>query len=432
MQVHQELRLSTITLGDFATGGMVGTASATVDVVPAISIAQTTASQTLTLPAPTDTSHSVATTVTNSGTVPFTMHGVVVDAKSTALYVFFGTAWNAITAKAIDFYRDGGKPNALMTGGGTITFDNARNLKWSARFIVIGGGASSNGIVYSTNGYYDIVIPPVGTVIPSIGNAAPIAVTAAGIAMTQWGALYYKLSGGNELPVNSNFVYVGYGSGNYAVTPDMVLVAASNIDTQTLRLGTGQTLDVGQTIMHNAAGTLDRADAGLQGNAGARSGFYQTSAPAPAANWYTGANSWQHLLDVRHSNNANNYAMQFAGSFFDQELRFRKTNNNPAQPWLRIVTEPELAATSAQPANLVAGVVPTGYKSYFDADGNWAATFTLPTTARIGDIFTFNHTATLNTNIAVTNTNMATPYVATTINKGAAFIWLGSKWALIT
>jgi hypothetical protein len=30
--------------------------------------------------------------------------------------------------------------------------------------------------------------------------------------------------------------------------------------------------------------------------------------------------------------------MQFAGSFFDQKLYFRKTNDNPAQPWTEILT----------------------------------------------------------------------------------------------
>ncbi|HPD23730.1 MAG TPA: hypothetical protein PK285_04925, partial [Bacteroidales bacterium] len=84
--------------------------------------------------------------------------------------------------------------------------------------------------------------------------------------------------------------------------------------------------------------TETRDNAGLQGDAGARSGFFETSAPSPAANWPSGASSWWHLLDVRHSNNSNNYAMQFAGSFFDQRLFFRKTNNNPAQPWSEIVT----------------------------------------------------------------------------------------------
>jgi hypothetical protein len=84
--------------------------------------------------------------------------------------------------------------------------------------------------------------------------------------------------------------------------------------------------------------TETRDNAGLQGDAGARSGFFETSAPSPAANWYPGASSWQHLLDVRHSNNSNNYALQIAGSFFDQRLWFRKTNNNPAQQWTEIAS----------------------------------------------------------------------------------------------
>ncbi|MGC9331030.1 MAG: hypothetical protein ACP5DZ_04035, partial [Bacteroidales bacterium] len=89
---------------------------------------------------------------------------------------------------------------------------------------------------------------------------------------------------------------------------------------------------------NNDTRTETRNDAGLQGNAGAKSGFFETSAPAPAANWPTGASGWWHLLDIRHSNPTNNYAMQFAGSFFDQKLYFRKTNNNAAQPWNEIMS----------------------------------------------------------------------------------------------
>ncbi len=78
-----------------------------------------------------------------------------------------------------------------------------------------------------------------------------------------------------------------------------------------------------------------RNDAGLQGNVGAVSGFFQTYSPI---NYPAGASSWWHLLDVRHSNPNNNYAMQFAGSFWDQNLYFRKTNNNPSQTWSKVLT----------------------------------------------------------------------------------------------
>ena len=79
-----------------------------------------------------------------------------------------------------------------------------------------------------------------------------------------------------------------------------------------------------------------RNDAGLSGDAGATSGFFDANVPV---NFPTGATSWWHLLDVRHSNTANNFAMQFSGSFFDQSLYFRKTANNASQPWSKVLTE---------------------------------------------------------------------------------------------
>ena len=81
--------------------------------------------------------------------------------------------------------------------------------------------------------------------------------------------------------------------------------------------------------------TETRNDAGQMAS---QSGFYQTSAPAPAANWPVGAGSWWHLLDIRHSNNANNYALQIAGSFFDQNLYFRKTNGAANTAWSQLLT----------------------------------------------------------------------------------------------
>ncbi|MEH3112262.1 hypothetical protein [Pedobacter terrae] len=87
-------------------------------------------------------------------------------------------------------------------------------------------------------------------------------------------------------------------------------------------------------IVNAQTGTRDNA--GLQGDAGAVSGFFETVNPV---NYPAGANSWWHLLDVRHSNSANNFAMQFAGSFWDQELYFRKTSNNAGQLWSKVLLE---------------------------------------------------------------------------------------------
>ncbi|GIV32922.1 MAG: hypothetical protein KatS3mg031_0457 [Chitinophagales bacterium] len=117
--------------------------------------------------------------------------------------------------------------------------------------------------------------------------------------------------------------------------------------------------------------TETRNDAGLQGNAGARSGFFETSSPAPASNWPPGASSWWHLLDVRHSNNNNNYALQIAGSFFDQDLYYRKTNNNPAQPWTKIVAGNQGATVYTSTSEIALNGNNTGSFSYTPTGAGW-------------------------------------------------------------
>lgn len=79
-----------------------------------------------------------------------------------------------------------------------------------------------------------------------------------------------------------------------------------------------------------------RDNAGLKGSEGAVSGFFETSNPS---NYPTGSSGWWHMIDVRHSNQDSNYAMQFSGSFFDQQLYFRKTNNLASQQWSKILME---------------------------------------------------------------------------------------------
>jgi hypothetical protein len=77
--------------------------------------------------------------------------------------------------------------------------------------------------------------------------------------------------------------------------------------------------------------TESRDDAGAMST---RSGFYETSSPI---NFYPGASSWQHWIDVRHSNPGNNYAFQIGGGFFDQDLWYRKTNNAGNTTWLQLL-----------------------------------------------------------------------------------------------
>lgn len=140
---------------------------------------------------------------------------------------------------------------------------------------------------------------------------------------------------------------------NFAGTTDAVDYVIRTNNTEKIRVQTGGNVGIGTPApayrLDLANGTFGfgssntrtetRDNAGLQGNAGAQSGFFETSAPV---NYPAGATSWWHLIDSRHSNNGNNYALQLSGSFFDQELYFRKTNANPATPWNRVLSSANL------------------------------------------------------------------------------------------
>jgi hypothetical protein len=132
-----------------------------------------------------------------------------------------------------------------------------------------------------------------------------------------------------------------------------------------------------------------RNDAGLQGNVGAVSGFFEASIPV---NYPNGASGWWHLLDVRHSNTENNYAMQFAGSFFNQDLYFRKTNNNAGQTWSKVLLETNgnVGVGTTSPSTRLEVMPPSINESsagvfHLRGDQAWGNVLTLATDATNGN-----------------------------------------------
>jgi hypothetical protein len=154
------------------------------------------------------------------------------------------TAWTKFKASD-DFYSL--RANLLMTGGGTITHSVAGELKWTERIILLGGGRGSAAGINSLSGYYDINMPPIGTVITGLGGTPSQTVTAGGIPMGQWTALYYKLNpNANAVTVNANFFLMTQNS-TISIADDMVLLAVtnsevSNTQSSFVKLGTGQVL----------------------------------------------------------------------------------------------------------------------------------------------------------------------------------------------
>lgn len=83
---------TTLALSNDADGGAIGTAATTVDIYTSISIAQTTASQTFTIPTPTaSTSYGRLLYLGNIGSVAFTVGGVTMNPGTTATLVWSNT-----------------------------------------------------------------------------------------------------------------------------------------------------------------------------------------------------------------------------------------------------------------------------------------------------------------------------------------------------
>jgi hypothetical protein len=118
------------------------------------------------------------------------------------------------------------RANQILSGGGVITVAASR-LKWGTRFIAISGG---RGAATAPSGYFDISMPPVGTVITGVGGASNDTVTIDGIALSAWIALYYiPPLGGSTATVNANFRLVLY-TADVTIPPEWILVAYVNSD----------------------------------------------------------------------------------------------------------------------------------------------------------------------------------------------------------
>ncbi|MCL4797752.1 MAG: hypothetical protein KJZ84_24520 [Bryobacteraceae bacterium] len=176
-----------------------------------------------------------------------------------------------------------------------------------------------------------------GGTVTSIGLSAPAQFTVLGSPITASGILTM-----DWLPQNANTVLAGPTSGSPAAPGFRSLTAQ----------------DLPGTVLHSTGSYVNPAwlssldwskisnrplwmqYALLVGHTTSPnslpSGFYQAS--EPDSNWPAGATSWWHLLTTRHNNPENNYAMQFAGSFFDQRFWARKTNGSDTTPWSEILT----------------------------------------------------------------------------------------------
>jgi TM2 domain-containing membrane protein YozV len=211
------------TLSDFAVSGAIGTAAATVDTYTTFVIPQTTAGRTLSLPTPTTGTAGRLAYVLNTGSTPFTMHSVSIQAGKAQTYIYDGSAW---TATNIDGAGNG------VTFIGTIDSQTK----------------SADGAVISGNGIYlqtaDGTNP--GLVSTGIQTFAGNKTFSGTVTATAGGSIY---GGTINLNANSNFdtnINTGTSTGAVAIGNS----AAGNISVQS-----GGTISVLGTTSINTTGT---------------------------------------------------------------------------------------------------------------------------------------------------------------------------------
>jgi hypothetical protein len=157
-----------IAITDKASGGSIGSAATTVDVSTSFNVNQTTASQVLTLDTPTVTTAGRLVIVSNVGSVPFTMYGVIVSVNTTTTFYWNGTQW---TSSGID-------------GSGANYIQNQLGSDQTANFQITGTGQANTSILTP------IVDTATGVTL-SLGTSTATALTIgrSGVTTTNSGAL---------------------------------------------------------------------------------------------------------------------------------------------------------------------------------------------------------------------------------------------------
>jgi hypothetical protein len=134
----------------------------------------------------------------------------------------------ALTANQGRLLLEGRMAQDVVSGGGSISWDGS-TLNWAGiRIIVLPVSASD---AYTLSGYFDIAIPPNGTVINAyLAGGASTVTCSAGIPIPGWTALYYRyVVGAGNVTNHAQWVIVQHGG---AWTPDAswLLIAVHNAD----------------------------------------------------------------------------------------------------------------------------------------------------------------------------------------------------------
>lgn len=112
---------SVVVITNKTTGGTIGSAATTVDIASALNVNQTTASQTLTVPNPTDVTGNYRIPLNSIGSTSFTVLSTVIAPGAGILLNWTGSTWSVLGTSS-------GASNVTVVGGKTFTVNNTLTL----------------------------------------------------------------------------------------------------------------------------------------------------------------------------------------------------------------------------------------------------------------------------------------------------------------
>lgn len=220
--------LTSDTVDDLVSGGSIGSAATTVDVITSFLIDQTSTGQTLTLPTPTDTTAGRSVVVSNVGSAAFTMGGVSIEPARSAVFVWNGSVWSAL---------GGGSGNCDPT---KQTVCNGGNTLAAALTV---GTTDAQALNLATNGTNRFVINGTASTMTGQGNTT--------LTTASNGSLTLSTNGSGAISIDSGAAgAINIGTGANAKT--ITMGNATGITSLAFLTGTGGTTNTSTTISGTA------------------------------------------------------------------------------------------------------------------------------------------------------------------------------------
>jgi hypothetical protein len=238
---------TTLALGDFASGGSIGSAASTVDIYTSISVAQTTSSQTLTIPTPTaSTTYGRTLYLSNIGTASFTLGSATVATGTTATLVWSNTNGAASWQNSSNAASILNQNSSDQTGNFRISGTGRANTSFTSPLFDSISGALSVGTSTAT-----------GVTIGGTTNTTSIALQGTAAATYTIGNTNTTgtITVGQSNGANSNTINVGANIGASGI--QTINVGTSSTGSSTTNVNVGSTVGSSATTLSAGSGNIN-------------------------------------------------------------------------------------------------------------------------------------------------------------------------------